>query len=81
MMVCFRTLSVISMCGNAWLTYVLATGTQNFPSVYVGMRVLLAAHSCISHVAQEMTSMAQRLGPEIIAVLDSFLQSSNMVVG
>lgn len=29
---------------------------------------------------QEMTFKAQRLGPEIIAVSDSFLQSSNMAV-
>ena len=29
---------------------------------------------------QEMMSKAQRIGPEVIAVLDSFLQTSNMAV-
>ena len=29
---------------------------------------------------QEMMAKAQRIGPEVIAVLDSFLQTSNMAV-
>ena len=52
-----------------------------FLLVYMGLCVTLLATLTDQRALQEMTSTAQRLGPEIIAVLDSFLQSSNMVVG